>query len=100
MKSACFGLKPFETLKHQITGKLDTQSRNITTSDPSTSCRHGQFWSWKVTSSVSEITFDRDQLKRGKHHDVFRPMIRIDWYAIWPFPIMSLTLGQIFKITF
>ena len=47
------------TLKHRVTGRLDTLSRNIETSDPSP-CRQGHFRSWKVTSSFSAITFDRD----------------------------------------
>ena len=60
---------------------LDTLSRNIATSDPS-SCRQGQFRSWKVTGSFSAITFDRNKLERWKHFlYAFRQIIQIYWYA-------------------
>ena len=39
------------TFKHQVTCRLNTLSRNIATSDPS-SCCQGHFRSWKVTSSL------------------------------------------------
>ena len=55
------------TLKHRLRGRIDTLSRNITTHDPS-SCHQGHFRSWKVTSSLSGITFHRDQLEQWKHH--------------------------------
>ena len=55
------------TLKHRVTGNIDILSRNIVTGDPS-SCRKGHFRSWKVTSSFSGITFDRDHLEQWKHH--------------------------------
>ena len=55
------------TLKHRFRDRIDTLSRNIATDDPS-SCHQGHFRSWKVTSSFSGITFDRDQLERWKHH--------------------------------
>ena len=51
------------TLKNQVTCRIDTLSRNIVTGDP-LSCRQGHFRSWKVTSSFSGIAFDRDQLER------------------------------------
>ena len=57
-----FWRKPIRnTLKHRVMCRLDTLSRNIATRDPS-SCRQGHFRSWKVISSVSAITFDRDQV--------------------------------------
>ena len=55
------------TLKHRVTGRLDTLCRNIVIDDPS-SCGQGHFRSWRVTSSFSALTFDRDQLERWKHH--------------------------------
>ena len=67
MKGASFARKPFKTLKHLVTGRIDTLSPNIVTGDPS-SCRQGHFRSWKVTSSFSGINFDRDQLERWKYH--------------------------------
>ena len=63
MKGASFEHKPFKTLKHRVRGRIDTLSRNIATDDPS-SCHQGHFRSWKVTSSFSGITFDRDQLEQ------------------------------------
>ena len=64
MKGASFEQKNIKnTLKHRVKGKLDTLSRNIAADDPS-SCHQGHFRSWKVTSSFSGITFDRDQLER------------------------------------
>ena len=36
------------TLKHRVTGRLDTQSQNVAISD-SLPCRQGHFRSWKVT---------------------------------------------------
>ena len=35
MKSASFEQKPFQTLKHRVTGRLATLSWNIVTDDPS-----------------------------------------------------------------
>ena len=66
-KAHSFGRKPFETLKHRVTGRLDTLSRNIVTSDPSP-CRQGHFRSRKITNSFSAITFDRNQLEQWKHY--------------------------------
>ena len=71
MKGASFGQKPFETLKYRVTGKLDTLSRNIATSAPS-SCHQCHFRLWKVTRSFSTITFHRDQLEGWKHHRCFQ----------------------------
>ena len=44
------------TFKHRVTGRLDTLSLNIVTSD-SWSYREGHFMSRKVTSSFSAIFF-------------------------------------------
>ena len=63
MKGASFARKLFKTLKHLVTGRIDTLSRNIVTGDRSSS-RQGHFRSCKVTSSFSGITFDRYQLER------------------------------------
>ena len=49
--------------KRQVTGRLDILNRNIATSNPS-SCRHGHFRWWKVTSSFSAIHFDKDKLEQ------------------------------------
>ena len=55
-----FERKTFET-QHRFTGILDTLSQNIATSGVS-SCRQGHFRSWRVTSTFSAISFDRDQV--------------------------------------
>ena len=55
------------TLKHRVTGKLNTLNQNIATGDPS-SCRRGRFRSCKVTSRFLAITFDSDKLDQWKHH--------------------------------
>ena len=44
-KSACFGRKSFLTLKHQVTGRIDTLNRKIPSSDPS-SWPQGHFMRW------------------------------------------------------
>ena len=70
MKGASFEQKPFKTfsnigLEVDLTpwvGILRPMTpRHITN-------YQGHFRSWKVTSSFSGITFDRDQLERWKHH--------------------------------
>ena len=62
MKGTSFGRKLFETLKHMVTGRLDTLNRNIATSDPN--CHVAKVISGHemsvVFSSFSAITFDRD----------------------------------------
>ena len=79
----------WNTLKHRVTGRLDTLSLNIATSDP-LPCRQGHFRSWKVTSSFLSIPFDRNQQSNeNTSTDVLRTTIRIDWYETWPFPIRS-----------
>ena len=76
-------------LKNRVTGRIDSQSRYIAISDLS-SCRQGHFRSWKVTSFFGNgCLLIRDQLERWKLIDMFRTMIRIDWYAAWPFQIRS-----------
>ena len=89
------------TLKHRVTGRLDTLSRNIATSDPS-ACRQGHFRSWKVTSSFSAITFDRHQLKQWKHLRCVPNDHTGRLICNMPFSekVMTLTSGQIFKMTF
>ena len=89
------------TLKHRFTGRLDTLSRNIVTGDPS-SCRQGHFRSWKVTSSFSAITFDRDQLERWKHHRCVQAddTDRLICNMTFSGQVMTLTWGQIFNMTF
>ena len=59
------------TLKHQVTGRLDTLNRKIAINDPS-SCRWGHLRCCKVTSSLLAITCDRDKLERLKHHICFQ----------------------------
>ena len=54
-------------LKHRVTGGLDTMNWKTATSGPS-SCRRGHYRPWKVISSYSAITIDRDKLERWKHH--------------------------------
>ena len=103
MKGACFGRKPFETLKHRVTGRLDTLSRNIATSDPS-SCRQGHFRSWKTTSSFSAITLDNDQPERWKNHrcvqaDDIDRLICNNNMTFWDHA-MTLARGQIFNMAF
>ena len=55
------------TLKHRVTGRIDTMNRKIATSHRS-SWPQGHFRLWKVTSGFSAIPFDRDQLEQWKHH--------------------------------
>ena len=89
------------TLKHRIRGRIDTLSRNIVTDDPS-SCHQGHFRSWKVTSSFSGITFDRDQLERWKHHRCVQAddADRLICNMTFSGQVMTLTWGQIFNVTF
>ena len=54
------------TLKHHVTGKIDTLNWKIATIDPS-SWPQGHFRSWKVADSFSAITFGRDKLNQWKH---------------------------------
>ena len=56
-----FARKPFKTLKHRITGRIDILSRNIVTGDPS--CRQGHE-GHEGHQQFSGITFDIDQLDR------------------------------------
>ena len=90
-----------KTLKHRVTSRLDTLSRNIQTSDPS-ACRQGHFRSWKVTSSFSAITFDRDQLERWQHHRCVQAdhTDRLICKMTFSDQVMTLTWGQIFKMPF
>ena len=91
-----FWKKPIRsTLKHRVTGRLDTLSRNIATSDTS-SCRRGHFRSGEVASSFSSITFDRDELERCKHHHHKLTECNITFSD----QVITLTLGQIFNMIF
>ena len=56
----------------------------------------------KVTSSFSGITFDRDQLKRWKHHRCVQAddMNRLICNMTFSDQVMTLTSGQIFNMTF
>ena len=89
------------TLKHRVTGRIDTLSRNIVTGDP-LSCRQGQFRSWKVTCSFSGIPFDRDQLDRWKHHRCVQvdDTNRLICNMTCSDQVMTLTWGQTFNMTF
>ena len=88
------------TVKHRVTSRIHTLSRNIVTSDPS-SCRRGHFRSWKVASSFSAITFDRDQIEQWKHHRcVRRPYGSTAVQHNLSVQLMTLTWDQIFKTTF
>ena len=89
------------TLKHRVTGIIDTLSRNIVTGDP-LSCRQGHFRSWKDISSFSGITFDRDQLERWKHHRCVQvdDTDRLICNMTFSDQVMTLTWGQIFNMTF
>ena len=88
------------TLKHRVKGIIDTLSRNIVTGDPS-SCRQGHFTSYKFHSSFSAIPFDRDQLEQWKHHRSVQDDHTDRLICIMTFfdQFMTLTLGQIFKMT-
>ena len=81
------------TLSHRVrvTGKLDILNRKIANqwSPPYVLQPRVHLRSWKVPTSFSAITFDRDKLERWKHLDAFRSTIRIAWYAIWPFSVRS-----------
>ena len=72
------------TLKHRLTGRIDTTNRNIAASD-SSSCRQGHLRSWKVTRRFSAILLIETSQSDENTIDVPRLMIRIDWYATWPF---------------
>ena len=80
--------------------RLDILSQNIVTGD--LSCRQGHFRSWKVTSSFSTITFDKERLEKSKHHrcvqadDTDRLMCNMTFSD----QVMTLTWDQIFKMTF
>ena len=89
------------TLKHRISGRIDTLSRNIMTDDPS-SCHQSHFRSRKVTSSFSEMTFDRDQLEWWKHHRCVQVdnADRLICNMTFSGEVMTLTWGQIFNMTF
>ena len=54
------------TLKHRVVGRLVSLNWKIVISD-SSSLPQGHFRSWKVTSSFSAITFDKDKLKQCKY---------------------------------
>ena len=56
------------TFKHRFTSRLDTQNRNIATSDP-LSCRQGRStrWSWKVMSDSVETRSWLSRCQQGKH---------------------------------
>ena len=102
MNGASFEQKNIQnTLKRQFRGRIDTLSRNIVTDDP-LSCHQGHFRSWKVTSSFSGITFDRDQLERWKHHRCVPAddADRLICYMTFSGQVMTLTWGQIFNMTF
>ena len=103
MKGASFAQKKNiqNTLKHQVSGRIDTLSRNIVTGDPS-SCRQCYFRSWKVTISFSGITFDRDQLERRKHRRCVQAddTDRLICNMIFSDQFMIVTWGQIFNMTF
>ena len=88
-------------LKHRVTGRLDTLSQNIATSDPSP-CRQGHFRSWKVTSSFSAITFDRNQLEWWKHHRCIQDddTDRLTCSMTFSDQVMTLTRGESFQMTF
>ena len=89
------------TLKHRVTGRLHTLSRNIATSDPS-SRRQGHFRSKKVTSSFSAIKFDGDQLEQWKHQRWVQDdhTHRLICIIIFSEQVMSFTWSQIFEMPF
>ena len=91
--------KHYETSCYRC--RIDTLSRNIVTGDP-LSCRQGHIWSWKVTSSFSAITFDRDRLERWKHHRCVQAdnMDRLICNMTFSNQVITLTWGQIFQMTF
>ena len=99
-KRLCWTNTIRNTLKHWVAGRINTLSRNIATSDPS-ECRQSHFRSWKATSSFSAITFDRDQLDQWKHHRCVRAddMDRQICKMTSSDQVMTLTLGQVFKMT-
>ena len=88
------------TLKPLFTCRIDILSRNNVTGDPSSS-RQGHFRSWKVTSSFSGITFDRNQLERWKHHRCVQAndTDRLICNMIISDQVKTLTWGQIFNMT-
>ena len=88
-------------LKHRVTGRLDTLSRNIATSDPSP-CRQGHFRSWKITSSFSAVTFYSDQLEQWKQHRYIQDdhTDRLIYNMTISDQAMTLTWVQTFKMTF
>ena len=73
----------WNTLKHRITSRFDTLSRNIATID---SCRRGH--------EKSPAVFRQNILIGASYSnentiDLFRLTIQIDWCATWPFRIRS-----------
>ena len=66
LKGAFFGRKPFETLSN-IGLQVDFTPWIGNLRPVSHPSPRGHFRSWKVASSFSTITFDRDKLERWKH---------------------------------
>ena len=102
MEVASSGRKPFETLSDiRLQVDFDTLSRNIATSDPSL-CLQVHFRSWKLTSSLSGVTFDIDQLEQWKHHKCVHDDLtdRLICNMTFSDQVMILTWGQISKINF
>ena len=83
-----------DTIRHRVTGRIDTLNRKNATSDPS-SLPQSHFRSWKVTDSFSAIIFYRDKLKRCRHlrcvqaDDTDRLTCNVaysDQVMTWPWP--------------
>ena len=89
------------TRKHRVTGRIDILSRNIVTGDPSP-CHQGHFRSWKVASSFSGISLDRNQLERWKHHRCVQAddTDRLICNMTFSGQVMTLTWCQIFNMIF
>ena len=85
------------TLKHRVTGGIDTLSRNIVTGDPA-SCHQGHGRS----PAVYRVQLLIDQLERWKHHRCVQPdnADRLICNMTFSGQVMTWTWGQIFNMTF
>ena len=104
MKSASFGRNPFKTLWNiELQVELTPWVGLLWPVTPRHVVRRqGHFRSWKVTSSFSGITFDKNQLELWKHHRCVQAddADRLICNMTFSGQVMTLTWGQFFNMTF